>query len=160
MMKSFFFFLMIRRHPRTTRTDTLWPCTTLFRSPLPQLKGLEKRLGMNVAVRPLGGSQTVLELAGVEATAGTKIVQAQTHLLAPDGQPIADILIGRDVAALHAGLLKTRLTSLGIFLVIAGGIAAAALFMVARYIAAVRRREAAREEADARMDADRKSTRL
>src|SRR3546814_7013356 len=95
MMKSFFFFLMIRRHPRTTRTDTLWPCTTLFRSPLPQLKGLEKRLGMNVAVRPLGGSQTVLELAGVEATAGTKIVQAQTHLLAPDGQPIADILIGR-----------------------------------------------------------------
>src|SRR3546814_15871585 len=71
--------------------------------------------------------------------------------------PIADILIGRDVAALHAGLLKTRLTSLGIFLVIAGGIAAAALFMVARYIAAVRRREAAREEADSRMAAERET---
>src|SRR3546814_1477073 len=30
-MKSFF-FLMIRRPPRSTRTDTLFPYTTLFRS--------------------------------------------------------------------------------------------------------------------------------
>src|SRR3546814_14088136 len=31
-----FFFLMIRRPPRSTRTDTLFPYTTLFRSrPLP-----------------------------------------------------------------------------------------------------------------------------
>src|SRR3546814_14444496 len=29
-----FFFLMIRRPPRSTRTDTLFPYTTLFRSPL------------------------------------------------------------------------------------------------------------------------------
>src|SRR3546814_6380563 len=34
----FFFFLMIRRPPRSTRTDTLFPYTTLFRS-----KGLERR---------------------------------------------------------------------------------------------------------------------
>src|SRR3546814_14210053 len=31
-----FFFLMIRRPPRSTRTDTLFPYTTLFRSPDPQ----------------------------------------------------------------------------------------------------------------------------
>src|SRR3546814_14833304 len=30
---SMFFFLMIRRPPRSTRTDTLFPYTTLFRSP-------------------------------------------------------------------------------------------------------------------------------
>src|SRR3546814_6373708 len=30
-----FFFLMIRRPPRSTRTDTLFPYTTLFRSPPP-----------------------------------------------------------------------------------------------------------------------------
>src|SRR3546814_1785813 len=30
----FFFFLMIRRPPRSTRTDTLFPYTTLFRSGL------------------------------------------------------------------------------------------------------------------------------
>src|SRR3546814_5007936 len=30
------FFLMIRRPPRSTLTDTLFPYTTLFRSPLPR----------------------------------------------------------------------------------------------------------------------------
>src|SRR3546814_14001765 len=30
-----FFFLMIRRPPRSTRTDTLFPYTTLFRSQVP-----------------------------------------------------------------------------------------------------------------------------
>src|SRR3546814_11679456 len=33
---TLFFFLMIRRPPRSTRTDTLFPYTTLFRSPLVQ----------------------------------------------------------------------------------------------------------------------------
>src|SRR3546814_9299504 len=32
-----FFFLMIRRPPRSTRTDTLFPYTTLFRSELEQV---------------------------------------------------------------------------------------------------------------------------
>src|SRR3546814_9601392 len=31
-MSTLFFFLMIRRPPRSTRTDTLFPYTTLFRS--------------------------------------------------------------------------------------------------------------------------------
>src|SRR3546814_15610101 len=33
------FFLMIRRPPRSTRTDTLFPYTTLFRSALEREKG-------------------------------------------------------------------------------------------------------------------------
>src|SRR3546814_18811417 len=33
MFVLLFFFLMIRRPPRSTRTDTLFPYTTLFRSP-------------------------------------------------------------------------------------------------------------------------------
>src|SRR3546814_1679343 len=33
-MCLYFFCLMIRRPPRSTRTDTLFPYTTLFRSPL------------------------------------------------------------------------------------------------------------------------------
>src|SRR3546814_19786665 len=32
MIRFMFFFLMIRRPPRSTRTDTLFPYTTLFRS--------------------------------------------------------------------------------------------------------------------------------
>src|SRR3546814_17493499 len=34
-----FFFLMIRRPPRSTRTDTLFPYTTLFRSPASRRQG-------------------------------------------------------------------------------------------------------------------------
>src|SRR3546814_4983857 len=36
-----FFFLMIRRPPRSTRTDTLFPYTTLFRS-LERVPGIKK----------------------------------------------------------------------------------------------------------------------
>src|SRR3546814_4692879 len=50
LCSAFFFFLMIPRPPRSTRTDTLFPYTTLFRSrsvairqpsspPLVQLRG-------------------------------------------------------------------------------------------------------------------------
>src|SRR3546814_15121123 len=38
-----FFFLMIRRPPRSTRTDTLFPYTTLFRSPLLLRRRLPRR---------------------------------------------------------------------------------------------------------------------
>src|SRR3546814_12767865 len=37
---SYFFFLMIRRPPRSTRTDTLFPYTTLFRSQGQRRQGL------------------------------------------------------------------------------------------------------------------------
>src|SRR3546814_13836506 len=36
-----FFFLMIRRPPRSTRTDTLFPYTTLFRSFVPGRQALD-----------------------------------------------------------------------------------------------------------------------
>src|SRR3546814_13644983 len=41
-----FFFLMIRRPPRSTRTDTLFPYTTLFRSMVLKLdrRGIAMRL--------------------------------------------------------------------------------------------------------------------
>src|SRR3546814_12259612 len=42
-MAVFFFFLMLRRPPRSTRTDTLFPYTTLFRSDdLARLGGVEQ----------------------------------------------------------------------------------------------------------------------
>src|SRR3546814_15158616 len=43
-----FFFLMLRRPPRSTRTDTLFPYTTLFRS---RQQRAEVRLVANGAVR-------------------------------------------------------------------------------------------------------------
>src|SRR3546814_13871851 len=40
-MLCFFCFLRIRRPPRSTRTDTLFPYTTLFRSPTETIDGVE-----------------------------------------------------------------------------------------------------------------------
>src|SRR3546814_17283429 len=64
-----FCFLMIRRPPRSTRTDTLFPYTTLFRS-----RGRpERRIGA-----PLGGSHPVgmAEIAGaVETELGQSSVE-------------------------------------------------------------------------------------
>src|SRR3546814_7816082 len=46
------FFLMIRRPTRSTRTDTLFPYTTLFRSPrLWELASERPRLAINFAAR-------------------------------------------------------------------------------------------------------------
>src|SRR3546814_17410029 len=40
----FFFFFMIRRPPRSTRTDTLFPYTTLFRSAQAHRVGADRRV--------------------------------------------------------------------------------------------------------------------
>src|SRR3546814_18794861 len=48
----FFFFLMIRRPPRSTRTDTLFPYTTLFRS------GGRAGRGGPAGRRPCAGGET------------------------------------------------------------------------------------------------------
>src|SRR3546814_6628870 len=54
----FFFFLMIRRPPRSTRTDTLFPYTTLFRSDCRcgycrALTGVLKDMNVRVVERPI-----------------------------------------------------------------------------------------------------------
>src|SRR3546814_13267495 len=59
----YFFFLMIRRPPRSTRTDTLFPYTTLFRSPAPGRTAVPlsraklARLAVAGRTRPLGRSE-------------------------------------------------------------------------------------------------------
>src|SRR3546814_15535014 len=64
----YFFFLMIRRPPRSTRTDTLFPYTTLFRSPAigPARRAAsaeEARIGDGaVAARAGGGERAAGEL--------------------------------------------------------------------------------------------------
>src|SRR3546814_8364397 len=52
------FFLMIRRPPRSTRTDTLFPYTTLFRSRLPSLTSHHSVFGRHGPIRPTRGQPT------------------------------------------------------------------------------------------------------
>src|SRR3546814_4916423 len=49
------FFLMIRRPPRSTRTDTLFPYTTLFRSPSRKTRKFSKRFIRTSARGDSGG---------------------------------------------------------------------------------------------------------
>src|SRR3546814_10069834 len=60
-----FFFLMIRRPPRSTRTDTLFPYTTLFRSPR---RGRVRRARLAAtACRARHGAAGDRELVGVDS---------------------------------------------------------------------------------------------
>src|SRR3546814_17621883 len=52
-------FLKIRRHPRSTRTDTLFPYTTLFRS---ELKNIKDRFGITPKIAEF--HRVMIELAG------------------------------------------------------------------------------------------------
>src|SRR3546814_18922989 len=57
----FFFFLMRRRPPRSTRTDTLLPYTTLFRSPA-RGRALGVGLGHAIASAIFGGTAEYVAL--------------------------------------------------------------------------------------------------
>src|SRR3546814_4552954 len=53
-MSYYIFFLMIRRPPRSTRTDTLFPYTTLFRSVASALYGQMLQQGTGGPANPAG----------------------------------------------------------------------------------------------------------
>src|SRR3546814_586959 len=85
------FFLMIRRPPRSTRTDTLFPYTTLFRSPqlpvaldvvdIPLVELVIGRIGIEFAV-----GQDLLELGmGLAKRARLRI-----RIDEDDGAPAVD----------------------------------------------------------------------
>src|SRR3546814_14789971 len=57
----FFFFLLLRRPPRSTRTYTLFPYTTLFRSVLHSQFGTVQRVPQFVETLPNGRSYRIIE---------------------------------------------------------------------------------------------------
>src|SRR3546814_17940954 len=65
-MSCFYFmcFLMIRRPPRSTRTDTLFPYTTLFRSSRPEAGG---RTHPGRQIRGIAGEKGRCGMAGAPA---------------------------------------------------------------------------------------------
>src|SRR3546814_7688772 len=68
-----FFFLMIRRPPRSTRTDTLFPYTTLFRSHDPEFEPCQMgpeavmHAGAESQVRELLAPRIKLQRLGIDA---------------------------------------------------------------------------------------------
>src|SRR3546814_1487856 len=86
---SFVFFLMIRRPPRSTRTDTLFPYTTLFRSlePSPRRRSGGDRRAKRPALRappwPRAGLKVVFVTGGFPvrglALDGVEVVQLRSE---------------------------------------------------------------------------------
>src|SRR3546814_15204583 len=93
-----FFFLMIRRPPRSTRTDTLFPYTTLFRSK-----------ALAVAEAPVGGEvhQTLDVHRGLTAQVALDDAVLVDHLADMDDLLVGQVLdaaICRDAERLDASL--------------------------------------------------------
>src|SRR3546814_14510147 len=92
---------MIRRPPRSTRTDTLFPYTTLFRSE-DRADGKERRALRPVAAARIGG-----------ITVGVDIIDAEGHrLIGIEGAklpvdvvvPVGPVLVTEQAAEGEAGL--------------------------------------------------------
>src|SRR3546814_12312005 len=83
-----FFFLMIRRPPRSTRTDTLFPYTTLFRSFKPRLVSdpnikYAKHLANQTGPFATRGALTSLGRTDVRATLA-RVVRRAPEVLVKD----------------------------------------------------------------------------
>src|SRR3546814_12490846 len=98
---SVFFFLMIRRPPRSTRTDTLFPYTTLFRA-------LHVAPLDLVAARPLG-HQADHRIAGRAELGGARLRQPgqvagrldHRHLHAETDADIGNLALARELRRRH-----------------------------------------------------------
>src|SRR3546814_17512810 len=85
MVYSLFCFLMIRLPPRSTRTDTLFPYTTLFRSradmdglPVTEQTGLE--FASRVKAKTADGAETGVMHACGHDTHMTAFIETARHL--------------------------------------------------------------------------------
>src|SRR3546814_4683083 len=114
----FLFFLMIRRPPTSTRTDTLFPYTTLFRS-LHRLRNLAHQFDRQQAVsqvglfdpHEIGEFETALEAAVGDADMQeARAVAALRFFLAPGD--LEQVLLGRDVDLVRSEEHTSELQSL------------------------------------------------
>src|SRR3546814_14562766 len=88
---------MIRRPPRSTRTDTLFPYTTLFRS----LDGQELSLDANGRTTIAAGTPGKYELVATatDADGGTKTITRQLKIRDPLDRSAPIVVFAGDLAA-------------------------------------------------------------
>src|SRR3546814_8971022 len=111
-----FFFLMIRRPPRSTRTDTLFPYTTLFRSPSRGRRIRENKMKLDSAVSAVvTGGASGLGAATARALAAKGVKVAIFDLQEEKGVAVANEIAGvfcecnvTDDASVDAAFAKAR----------------------------------------------------
>src|SRR3546814_9586679 len=86
-MLNSIFFLMIRRPPRSTRTDTLFPYTTLFRSPGADAEGLYPGGGDIEPAARLRHGRLCRSARGAPLEPGLRRAQPARRALSRTGRP-------------------------------------------------------------------------
>src|SRR3546814_13318737 len=113
------FFLMIRRPPRSTRTDTLFPYTTLFRSgrrhaaqdparPLCRCYRLEPRAGSGIAGAKAGGNTNAGQHPGGFAARSQPCLAHPATTVDP---PVTDMILAATALAGVMPVLAKTLTA-------------------------------------------------
>ena len=111
--------------------------------PIHALATLDERIGMSIEIATLATGRTLLSPANHRTAADANTQTARLDVRGPDGRPVASLVVVQDITRLAADLAATSRLSLVIFVLACGGLAAGGLVLVARFLADVRRREAA-----------------
>src|SRR3546814_11411408 len=94
------FFLMIRRPPRSTRTDTLFPYTTLFRSAVDDLGAVEAEV-FGVAAHEADGIGRPGQVLVLAALYGVEVGVADAQHLGDGPEVLAELLARPDEGVGH-----------------------------------------------------------
>src|SRR3546814_12591858 len=120
-----FFFLMIRRPPRSTRTDTLFPYTTLFRSIENSSTSRDREAGYSQQLLQLGKEKPVREVGNYTFEGATEAARAlfkrrsrpDAIFCANDHMALAAIEVARSEFGLevgrHVSIIGLRRKSVG-----------------------------------------------
>lgn len=109
--------------------------------PIHALQSLDQRLGMTVEI--LSNSGRPLLMPGkFRIPADATVYQTDLVVHGPEGEPLAMLRAKQDVTELSGALDNAALSSFAIFIVIYGGISAAALTFVGFFLRKVNRRQA------------------
>jgi len=112
--------------------------------PLHALLPLDQRLGMTAAIHSISG-RLLLQLDNFPIPKAAQIHATDLVLHGPDGQTLGFAKAKTDVSELNRAVNSAALSSFAIFMVIYGGVSAAALSVVGLFLRKVRKREALAE---------------
>src|SRR3546814_17725150 len=99
----FFFFLMIRRPPRSTRTDTLFPYTTLFRSRGIGSAAMIARMQPTAYLVNTSRGPVVDQTALYQALVERRIAGAAIDVFDPEPPPAHDPILQLDTVITEIG---------------------------------------------------------